>query len=610
MSAYSDKIRHDFGESDAKRDAGLKIPGDVFRYTNFHYGGEEQQVLDVYRPRSAKDITSIPVIVSVHGGGWMYGDKDLYQYYCMSLCRFGFAVVNFSYRLAPEHKFPAMLEDTNLVFRWLEDHAGQLGINMSHVFALGDSAGANILGLYANLLTNPEYADLLMEAYPNADLECPANLKLSAICLNNGCYEMNGRSDEGLQLIAQDLFENKGTPAELEQVNVLKFANSHFPKSLIMTCTGDFLKAEAPKMDARLNELDVPHESVFYGDEDHILGHVFHLNMKSEDAFECNRRECAFFQQELAEGGGIIHRTATSREMEKCIKAVKRMTGKMGFDENMKEMDWEKVRTINKIGSAFQAKERGITVRRRKIGKLDALICVPEKPVSQDLIMYIHGGGFVSGSAMQSRPYCTMLAVATGLRVVSVEYRLAPEHPYPAGLKDCQRMYTMLKMICKGKVALVGDSAGANLCLALTLKLKDEKAELPPAVVLHSPLVDFSNRLDRTKVQADDFTVKLKGLQPMKELYAGNEDARNPEISPIYGNYKDFPPMMITCDAKETLTEDSFALYRKAVRYDVPVKMIVMENAYHTFATLGNRTPETRQILEETASMIIDAMAK
>lgn len=116
MSAYSDKIRHDFGESDAKRDAGLKIPGDVFRYTNFHYGEEEQQVLDVYRPRSAKDITSIPVIVSVHGGGWMYGDKDLYQYYCMSLCRFGFAVVNFSYRLAPEHKFPAMLEDTNLVF--------------------------------------------------------------------------------------------------------------------------------------------------------------------------------------------------------------------------------------------------------------------------------------------------------------------------------------------------------------------------------------------------------------------------------------------------------------------------------------------------------------
>ena len=116
MSAVSDKIRKMFGEGDAERDAGLSTPSDVVRYDDIVYGKDPKwQCLDVYRPKFRKG--KLPVIISVHGGGWVYGDKEVYQWYCMNLAQRGFAVVNFTYRLAPEYKFPASLEDTNSVMK-------------------------------------------------------------------------------------------------------------------------------------------------------------------------------------------------------------------------------------------------------------------------------------------------------------------------------------------------------------------------------------------------------------------------------------------------------------------------------------------------------------
>ncbi|MGB4661825.1 MAG: alpha/beta hydrolase, partial [Mobilitalea sp.] len=118
MSQASDKLRKEFGEGDAKRDAGLCTPEDIERVNNIQYGPDSVwNVLDVYRPKAESG--KLPVIVIVHGGGWVYGDKEVYQFYGMNLAQRGFAVVNFSYRLAPEAKYPAPLEDTNLVITWM-----------------------------------------------------------------------------------------------------------------------------------------------------------------------------------------------------------------------------------------------------------------------------------------------------------------------------------------------------------------------------------------------------------------------------------------------------------------------------------------------------------
>ena len=132
MSELSDKIRSEFKKSDDERDALMNTPEDVDRWDNIVYGHDdrEMQKLDVYRPKQAQG-EDLPVIISVHGGGWMYGDKERYQYYCMSLAQRGFAVINFTYRLAPENKFPAMLEDLNLVCKWVMKRAGRSTLTQS-----------------------------------------------------------------------------------------------------------------------------------------------------------------------------------------------------------------------------------------------------------------------------------------------------------------------------------------------------------------------------------------------------------------------------------------------------------------------------------------------
>ena len=181
MSEISEFIRKSFKEGDDKRDAGLTTPEDIIRYDNLLYGEDPKwQVLDVYRPRN-REGEKLPVIVSVHGGGWVYGDKERYQYYCMDLAQRGFAVVNFTYRLAPEYQFPAPLEDTNSVFAWVLAHSEEYGLDKEKVFALGDSAGGNILGLYCALCTNKEYAG----QFP---FHVPEGFAPTAVALNCGDY--------------------------------------------------------------------------------------------------------------------------------------------------------------------------------------------------------------------------------------------------------------------------------------------------------------------------------------------------------------------------------------------------------------------------------------
>ncbi len=291
MSITSMYVRRTFKKSDDERDAGLTTPEDVKRFDDIQYGPDpEWQMLDVYRPREAEGPLS--VLVSVHGGGWVYGDKEIYQYYCMDLARRGFAVVNFTYRLAPEFKFPAPLEDTNLVCAWILDHAGEYGMDPTRFFAVGDSAGAHILGLYAEFCTNPEYAALF-------SFQPPEGFVPTALALNCGAYRItldSGPDDRTNRLLMRDFLPEKGTPQELEEICVLDHVTPRFPPAIVMTSYGDFLKAQAPLLEEALRADGVAVTSLFYGDEDNQLGHVFHLNIRTPDAIRCNDEECEFFR--------------------------------------------------------------------------------------------------------------------------------------------------------------------------------------------------------------------------------------------------------------------------------------------------------------------------
>ncbi len=285
MSVASKIFCHMCLKADKKRDAGLTTPENIDRSDNIIYGTDEKwQSLDVYRPKNSEG--PCPVIVSVHGGGWVYGNKEIYQYYCMNLAQRGFAVVNFTYRLAPKHKYPAAVDDTNMVFDWIMKNAEKYGLDTGNIFAVGDSAGAQILAVYACILTNPEYAK-------KYTFNAPKGLKLSAIALNCGLYALENAPD--LTLV-KDFLKNKGTPEELKMISAANFVTPAFPPSFVMTANGDELKAQAPFMVDALKKNNVRHVFKEYGDDNNTLYHVFHCNIKSPDAKIANDDECDFFR--------------------------------------------------------------------------------------------------------------------------------------------------------------------------------------------------------------------------------------------------------------------------------------------------------------------------
>lgn len=297
MSATSDKLRKEFSAQDAIRDAGLTSPEDIQRVDDIAYGDLPEQKLDVYRPKALAG--KLPVIVSVHGGGWVYGDKELYQYYTMSMAQRGFAVVNFSYRLAPEHQFPAQMEDVKSVFAWTEANAEEYGFDMENLFAIGDSAGAHMLGLYCDACINPEYA----ERYP---FETPFGPIPKAVSFACGAYTIGGdiKTDWNQDLaLMNDLLPGGPTPENLAMVDVRRWITPDFPETFFFTCTGDFLQEQAVALEGTLMKQKVPHIMRFYGDADRDLGHVFHCNMKSEDARRCNDEQCLFFRNVMAKTG-------------------------------------------------------------------------------------------------------------------------------------------------------------------------------------------------------------------------------------------------------------------------------------------------------------------
>ena len=291
MSATSDLVRKLFKEGDDKRDAGLTTPDSIKRYDDICYGSDEYwQKLDVYRPKASEG-KQLPVIVSVHGGGWVYGDKERYSFYCMDLATRGFAVVNFTYRLAPEFQFPASLEDTCLVFDWVLANADKYGFDVDNIFAVGDSAGAHMLGLFSSFCTNPEYAR-------NFSFSVTEGFAPKAIALNCGAYKLTLTDDpqDMNTNLMYDLLPNHGTDEEMKLIDVTAHITPEFPPTFYMTAAGDFLLEQAPLLGEVISENNVQNEFHYYGDDNHELGHVFNLRIREDAAKQCNDEECEFFR--------------------------------------------------------------------------------------------------------------------------------------------------------------------------------------------------------------------------------------------------------------------------------------------------------------------------
>jgi len=290
MSLQGRILIHQSTKSDAVRDAAIPLPQGVREFRNISYGVHaDSNILDVYIPEGTT--APLPTIVSVHGGGYVYGSKEIYRRYCMDLARRGFAVVNFNYRLAPKWKFPTPLADTNAVLEWVEKNAARYFMDAERVFLVGDSAGAQLASQYAALHTNPAYAALF-------DISM-AKVRIRAVGLNCGMYDLAASAQGKRKGIHLD-YMGKRLPADDPRLQVLENITENYPPAYITTACNDFLRPMAEPMWRLLTDKGIQSSWKCYGtEEDKHVAHVFHVNIILPEAVQCNDDTAEFFRKYL-----------------------------------------------------------------------------------------------------------------------------------------------------------------------------------------------------------------------------------------------------------------------------------------------------------------------
>jgi monoterpene epsilon-lactone hydrolase len=222
-------------------------------------------------------------------------------------------------------------------------------------------------------------------------------------------------------------------------------------------------------------------------------------------------------------------------------------------------------------------------------------------PDSSDrVLIYFHGGGYVMGSLNTHRELCSRISRSCKAKVLNVDYRLAPENPYPAAVDDGVASYRWLleQDTDPAKILMGGDSAGGGLTLATLIKLKREGIPLPAAGLLLSPWTDLAVTGESLLSRAElDPMVDREGITRLAEVYCGDQDSKDPLISPLYGDLTGLPPLLIQVGGAEVLHDDATRLAEKAEKEGVSVDLQEWEDAFHVFQAVS--------ILPEAAEALV-----
>jgi acetyl esterase/lipase len=219
---------------------------------------------------------------------------------------------------------------------------------------------------------------------------------------------------------------------------------------------------------------------------------------------------------------------------------------------------------------------------------------VPDAAGQDRVLLYLHGGGYCYCSIRSHRKVTGHLARAAGWRALNVDYRLAPEDPFPAALDDALTAYQWLtRQVSPGHVAVGGDSAGGGLTMALLLRLRDEGLPLPGAGVLLSPWVDLAMTGDSITTRADlDARQEAAGTKACADGYLNGHDPRDPYASPLYGDLAGLPPLYIQAGDYDILVDDSHRLADKARRSGVTVRLDIFPEMLHAHQLWAGNMPE------------------
>ena len=226
---------------------------------------------------------------------------------------------------------------------------------------------------------------------------------------------------------------------------------------------------------------------------------------------------------------------------------------------------------------------------------------------SSRALIYLHGGGFVAGSPKNHRALTWRLAKRLNVPIYAVDYRLAPEHPFPAALDDVIAVHRALRKngIDPKHIAIAGDSAGGNLTLAAAHKLRELNEPLPCALIGLSPVTDFLGRFKSRLTNSErDAMFDLSMFASVVPHYCPGHDGKSPLLSPLRGDWTGMPPLLLLAAESELLRDDSVELAAKARAAGVDVQLEVWPHVFHAWPVLAGLLPEAREAIERMAGFL------
>lgn len=274
----------------------------------------------------------------------------------------------------------------------------------------------------------------------------------------------------------------------------------------------------------------------------------------------------------------------------------------------VEKQDLEKNRQAQNNFGTMYAKVKDVSIEEIKIADMEAeWIRVNRAHMKKYMILYCHGGGYMTGSKEYARTITSKLAESTSMDVLSFNYRLAPENPFPAAVDDVLKIWNYLMLLGYGArdIIVAGDSAGGNLALTLVIQLKQMERLLPRGLILMSPWTDLtSSGKSHIKKAEVDPILSESYLNQAISVYVEDTAKKNPLVSPLFTNFSGFPPTYIQVGENEILLDDSKRLYDKMAAVNVSVHLDVYPNMWHVFQMSPFKT--AYDAMEKNAEFIFE----
>lgn len=267
---------------------------------------------------------------------------------------------------------------------------------------------------------------------------------------------------------------------------------------------------------------------------------------------------------------------------------------------SMDALSWPERREAMEAGTAFFPLAEGVVLTTVDANGVHAEWQARTGVCEDAALLYLHGGGYAIGSIESHRSITTALAAAFSGRVLSVNYRLAPEDPCPAGIEDAVNAYRYLldQGVPGAGIILAGDSAGGGLAIAALQAIRDAGLARPGGAWVMSPWVDLTGTSETMKLKADeDFMIAADNVKDTAAIYAPGGNADDPRATPLNASFQGLPPLLIQVGTSETLLDDSLTLARKASLANVDVRLETWPHQQHVFQMFAPMMSEARDAL-------------